>query len=145
MNTSANTCEIVELSEEIFPEFETDGKPESSCSYKLGKRYSIEDDINRLFQAIEIKSSSRGHSISRSQKSALKRPIKVCPSQASGIGIAEPVSLKQALRGLCISQASEMAALKRSSKQCSSSRVSEVGTVKKLVEISLVPEISTPS
>ncbi|PNY13302.1 serine/threonine-protein kinase KIPK-like protein [Trifolium pratense] len=145
MNTSVNTCEIVELSEEIFPEFETGGKPESSCSYKLGKRYSIEDDINRLFQAIEIKSSSRGHSISRSQKSALKRPIKVCPSQASGIGIAEPVSLKQALRGLCISQASEMAALKRPSKQCSSSRVSEVGTVKKLVEISLVPEISTPS
>lgn len=145
MYTSTNTCEIVESREEIFPEFEMDEKPESSCSYKLGKRYSIEDDIDRLFQAIEIRSSSRGNSTSRSQKSALKRPIKVCSSQASGIGIAEPVSLKQALRGLCISQASEMAALKRLSKSCSSSRVSEVVMVKKLVEISLVPEISTPS
>lgn len=145
MNASSNTCEIVEYREEIFPEFETDEKPQSSCSYKSGKRYSIEADIDRLFKAIEIKSTSRGHSTSRSQQSSLKRPIKVCPSQASGIGIAEPVSLKQALRGLCISQASEMAALKRVSKQCSSSRVSEVGTVKKLVEISLVPEISTLS
>lgn len=146
MNTSTYTCEIVESREEILPEFETDEKPESSCSYRLGKRYSIEDDIDRLFQAIEIhKGSSRGHSMSRSQKSALKRPIKVCSSQASGIGIAERVSLKQALRGLCISQASEMAALKRFSKQCGSSRVSDVGTGKKLVEISLVPEISSSS
>lgn len=145
MNTSSYTCEIVESREEILPEFEIDEKPESSCSYRLGKRYSIEDDIDRLFQAIEINKgcSSRGHSMSRSQKSALKRPIKVCSSQASGIGIAERVSLKQALRGLCISQASEMAALKRLSKQCGSSRVSEVGTGKKLVEISLVPEVSS--
>ncbi|CAI8595762.1 unnamed protein product [Vicia faba] len=142
MNKSTYTCEIVESREEILPEFEIDEKPESSCSYKLGKRYSIKDDIDRLFQAIEInKSSSRSHSMSQSRNSALKRPIKVCSSQASGIGIAERVSLKQALRGLCISQASEMAALKRLSKQCSSSRVSDVGTGKKLVEISLVPEI----
>ncbi|XP_058721985.1 serine/threonine-protein kinase D6PKL1-like [Vicia villosa] len=145
MNTSSYTCEIVESREEILPEFEIDEKPESSCSNRLGKRYSIEDDIDRLFQAIEINKGclSRGHSMSRSQKSALKRPIKVCSTQASGIGIAERVSLKQALRGLCISQASEMAALKRLSKQCGSSRVSEVGTGKKLVEISLVPEVSS--
>lgn len=157
MDTSASTCEIVESRDEIVSEFDTDEKPESSCSQKSGKKYSIEDDINRLFRAIEIKSSSRGLSTSRSQKSALKRPIKVSPSQASGIGISEPVSLKKALRGLCISQASEMAALKRLSKPCSSSRVSEAGTIKKLytavvdegnrnlVEISLVPEISAPS
>ncbi|CAK8564733.1 unnamed protein product [Lathyrus sativus] len=144
MNSSTYTCEIVESREEILPEFETDEKPESSCSYRLAKRYSIEDDIDRLFQAIEInKGSPRGHSMSRSHKSALKRPIRVCSSQASGIGIAERVSLKQALRGLCISQASEMAALKRLSKQCGSSRVSDVGTGKKLVEISLMPEISS--
>ncbi|KAK7259887.1 hypothetical protein RIF29_25502 [Crotalaria pallida] len=150
MDTCTSTCEIVE-------EFNVDEKPESSCARKSGKKYSIEDDINRLFQAIDIKSSSRGRSTSRSQKSAQKRPIKVSSSHASGIGISEPASLKQALRGLCISQASEMAALKRLSKPCSSSRVSEAGTIKKLytavvdegkgnlVEISLVPEIPAPS
>lgn len=157
MDSSGSTCEIVESREEIISEFKMDGNPESSCAHKSGKKYSIDDDINRLFQAIDIRSSSRGVSTSRLQKSALKRPIKVSSSQASGIGISEPVSLKQALRGLCISQASEMAALKRLSKPCSSSRVSEAGTIKKLytavvdeekgnlVEISLVPEISTPS
>ncbi|OIV89455.1 hypothetical protein TanjilG_21670 [Lupinus angustifolius] len=150
MDTFASTCEIVE-------EFNVDEKPESSCAHKSGKKYSIEDDINRLFQAIDIKSLSRGHSTSRSQKSAQKRPIRVSSSQASGIGISEPASLKQALRGLCISQASEMAALKRLSKPCSSSRVSEAGTIKKLytavvdegkgslVEITLVPEDPAPS
>ncbi|XP_027330287.1 serine/threonine-protein kinase D6PKL1-like [Abrus precatorius] len=157
MDISANTCEIVESREEIISEFKMDEKPESSCAHKSGNKYSIEDDINRLFQSIDIKSTSRGLSTSRLQKSALKRPIKVNSSQASGIGISEPVSLKQALRGLCISQASEMAALKRLSKPPGSSRVSEAGTIKKLytavvdegkgnlVEISLVPEISTPS
>ncbi|KAK7322350.1 hypothetical protein VNO77_25729 [Canavalia gladiata] len=157
MDTSSNTCEIVESREEIISEFKMYEKPESSYAHKSGKKYSIEDDINRLFQAIDIKSTSRGLSASRFQKSALKRPIKVSSSQASGIGISEPVSLKQALRGLCISQASEIAALKRLSKPCSSSRVSEAGTIKKLytavvdegkgnlVEISLVPEISAPS
>lgn len=151
MDTSGSTCEIVESREEIISMVD---KPESSCAHKSGKKYSIEDDINQLFQAIDIQ-SSRGHSSSRLQKNALKRPIKVTSSQASGIGISEPVSLKQALRGLCISQASEMAALKRLSKPCSSSRVSEAGTIKRLytavvdegkgnlVEISLVPEIST--
>jgi hypothetical protein len=92
----------------------------------------------------------------------MKRPMKVGSPQMSGIGISEPVSLKQALRGLCISQASEMAAMKRLSRPTSSSRSSEVGTIKRLyravvveadgsvlplnegngnlVEISLVPE-----
>ncbi|OIW15368.1 hypothetical protein TanjilG_26741 [Lupinus angustifolius] len=147
MDTSTNTCEIVE-------ELNVDENPESSYAHNSGKNYSIEDDINRLFQAIDIKNSP---STSRSQKNAMKRPIKVSSSKASGIGISEPVSLKQALRGLCISQASEMAALKRLSKPCSSSRVSEAGTITKLytevvnegkgnvVEISLVQEIPAPS
>lgn len=157
MDTTRSTCEIVESREEIVSEFRMDEKAESSCAHKSGKKYSIEDDIDRLFQAIDIKTSARGSSTPRSQKSALKRPIKVSSSQALGIGISEPVSLKQALRGLCISQASEMAALKRLSKPSTSSRVSEAGTIKKLytavvdegkgnlVEISLVPEISAPT
>ncbi|XP_028797733.1 serine/threonine-protein kinase KIPK2-like, partial [Neltuma alba] len=157
MDASSSTCEIVESREEIISEFRMDEKAESSCAHRSRKKGSVEDDIDRLFQAIDFKNSARGSSTPRSQKSALKRPIKVSSSQASGIGIAEPVSLKQALRGLCISQASEMAALKRLSKPSSSSRASEAGTIKKLytavvdegkgnlVEISLVPEISGPS
>ncbi|KAI4334269.1 hypothetical protein L6164_018979 [Bauhinia variegata] len=157
MEASTSTCEIVESRDDINSEFKMNEKSESSCSQKSGKKCSIEDDINRLFQAIDIKNSARGLSMSRSQKSALKRPIIVSSSQASGIGISESVSLKQALRGLCISQASEMAALKRLSKASTSSRVSEAGTIKKLytavvdegkgnlVEISLVPETSGPS
>lgn len=157
MDTSSSTCEIVESRDEIVSEFRMDEKAESSCAHKSGKKCSIEDDIDRLFQAIDFKNSARGSSTPRSQKSALKRPIKVSSSQASGIGISESVSLKQALRGLCISQASEMAALKRLSKPSSSSRASEAGTIKKLytavmdegkgnlVEISLVPEMSAPS
>lgn len=136
---------------------------------KPGQKYSIEDDINRLFEAIDISASGRGSVPSQVfrenlQKKYMKRPVRVSSSQALGIGISEPVSLKQALRGLCISQASEMAATKRLSKLAGSSRVSEAGTIKNLyravvveasasghtlnegkgnlLEISLVPETS---
>ncbi|TKY68041.1 Serine/threonine-protein kinase KIPK [Spatholobus suberectus] len=156
---SANTCEIVETREEIISEFKIDEKPESSSARKSGKKYSIQDDINRLLHAIDIKNSDRDLNTPCSQKNALKKPIKATSSQASGtgIGLSEPLSLKQAFRGLCISQASEMAALKRLSKPSTSSRVSEAGTIKNLytavgderqgdlVEFSLVPEISRPS
>ncbi|OMO89076.1 Protein-tyrosine phosphatase/arsenate reductase [Corchorus olitorius] len=136
---------------------------------RSGNKYSIEEDINRLFEAIDIRTSSRVSGFSSEfgrdalRKSAMKRPVRVGSSQASGIGISEPVSLKQALRGLCISQASEMAAMKkRLSKPAGSSGVSEAGAIKRLyravvveangsgiplnegkgnlVEISLVPE-----
>ncbi|KAJ7947955.1 putative Serine/threonine protein kinase [Quillaja saponaria] len=138
MGTFPGTCEIVESKDEIISEMEMDKKGKNSSVAKSGNKYSIEDDINRLFQAIDIKGSARGPSFSSeggkysSQKSALKRPIRVSSSQASGIGVTEPVSLKQALRGLCISQASEMAALKRSSKPARSSRLSEGGDIKRL-------------
>ncbi|XP_027354907.1 serine/threonine-protein kinase D6PKL1-like [Abrus precatorius] len=152
---NASTCEIVEAREEIISEFKIDERPESSCAHKSGKKCSIEDDINNLFQAIYIKNSSRGLNTPYSHKRAPKKLIKVNPSQPSGIGFSEPVSLKQAFRGLCISQASEMAALKRLSKPSNSSRISEARTIKKLyiaevderqgesVECSLVPVISS--
>ncbi|KAK4369491.1 hypothetical protein RND71_013283 [Anisodus tanguticus] len=94
----------------------------------------------------------------------MKRPMRSSPSRASGIGISEPVSLKLVLRGLCISQASELAAVKKQSSRASRLfAVSETGAVKRLsavvvaandpehregggirnlVEISLVPERS---
>lgn len=160
MDTCHSTCEIVESNEETDFELKIDEKVKKHSVPRSGNKYSIEDDINRLFEAIDVKTSARN--LDALRKSALKRPIKVGSSQASAIGISEPVSLKQALRGLCISQAAEMAAIKRLSKPSCSSRSSEAGTIKRLyravvveanesglplseakgnlVEISLVPE-----
>ncbi|CAN0916700.1 Serine/threonine-protein kinase KIPK1 [Linum grandiflorum] len=126
-----------------------------------GKKYSIEDDINRLFESIDIR-TKKGHEGGRDAllKKAMKRPMRSGSPQASGIGISEHVSLKQALRGLCISQASEIAAMKRLSKlPCSSSRNSVAGRLYgtvvvdadgssgngNVVEISLVPEAESSS
>ncbi|ONK71234.1 uncharacterized protein A4U43_C04F6270 [Asparagus officinalis] len=50
----------------------------------------------------------------------------------SGLGVSESPSLKQALRRLCISQASEMAAIKRSSKLLGSASVSDAETIERL-------------
>ncbi|KAL3620175.1 Serine/threonine-protein kinase kipk2 [Castilleja foliolosa] len=118
----------------------TESSDSESKNNRETKNYhhsSIEDDINKLFQAIEIGSSFR-------HKSAMKRPMRLITpnSRVSGIGLSEPVSLKQALRGLCISQASEMAAMrKRTSRPSASpSGITETDFIKKLVEISLVSE-----
>ncbi|XP_075078062.1 serine/threonine-protein kinase D6PKL1-like [Nicotiana tabacum] len=112
---------------------------------KCMKKYCIEDDINKLFEAIEIRNCNRGVSKSKRgvkdvmSKSAMKRPMRSSPSRASGIGISEPVNLKQALRGLCISQASELAAVKKQSSNASKlSTVPEMGAVKRLYRAVLV-------
>ncbi|KAE8037480.1 hypothetical protein FH972_010066 [Carpinus fangiana] len=171
METLPSTSEIVESTEELDSQSKKDEEKGKRCMPDSGNKYSIEDDINRLFQAIDIRTKARRsgqlHEIGRDplRKSAQKRPMRVSSSHATGIGISEPVSLKQALRGLCISQASEMAAMKRLSKPASSPGVSEAGTIKRLyravvveangsgtpsragkgnlMEISLVPEEST--
>ncbi|CBI17061.3 unnamed protein product, partial [Vitis vinifera] len=170
---SAGTSEIVESAEELDSELKMNDIAGRHRLLKPGQNYSIEDDINQLFEAIDIRCSGRvsgtSHQVSKDafRKSAMKRPIRVSSPQSSGIGISESVSLKQALRGLCISQASEMAAMKRLSKPAGLSGSSEAGTIKRLyravvvdasesglpfnegkgnlVEISLVPEKSTSS
>lgn len=170
MSPLPGTHEIIELTESYDSESKNSGDTGKQCLGKPSKKHTIEDDINKLFEAIEIGSSRRGvgrperHVRDALHKSAMKRPMRVGPSQASGIGISEPVSLKQALRGLCISQASEMAAVKkRMSRPSASPGISETGAIKKLyravvieseggqpldevkgnlVEISLVPERS---
>ncbi|KAL4335048.1 hypothetical protein GQ457_07G035500 [Hibiscus cannabinus] len=172
MDVGPSTSEIVEATDEIDAELKMGEPGKSYYMRKSGNEYSIEDDINRLFEAVNIRTSSRVSGFSKEigrdalWKRAMKRPVRVGPSHASGIGISEPVSLKQALRGLSISQASEMAAMKkRLSKPAGSSGVSEAGTIRRLyrtvvveenesgvplnegkgnlVEISLVPEKST--
>ncbi|GLT63843.1 hypothetical protein SLA2020_363760 [Shorea laevis] len=162
---ASNTCEIVESTDELDAGSEMGEKGRNQCFPKSGRKYSIEDDINRLFGAIDIRMSSMSPGLSHDtlRRSTMKRPVRVSSSQASRIGISEPVNLKQALRGLCISQASEMAAMKkRLSKPAGSAGVLESGSMKrlyrtviveangsnhppnegkgKLVEISLVPE-----
>ncbi|KAK8679769.1 hypothetical protein V6N13_145205 [Hibiscus sabdariffa] len=111
---------------------------------KSGNKYSIEDDINRLFEAIDGRTSSRVNGFSREigidalWKRAMKRPVRVGSSHALGIGISEPMSLKQALRGLSISQASEMAAMKK--RLSKPAEVSEAGTIRRLYSAVVVEE-----
>lgn len=171
----SGTCEIVEAREEIKPvqskagsrhsDFVSD-KDRRLSALKIGFKGSLEDDINQLFESISIKNASKslGHSqveVNALRKSTLKKPITVGIPRSPGIGTSDSGSLKQALRELCLSKASEMAAMKRSSKSSSSSRISEAGRIKTLynsvmveatesgsssdkggrvVEISLVPE-----
>lgn len=173
----SGTCEIVEAREEINPvqtkvgsrhsEFVSNDRDRKLSALKIGFKGSLEDDINQLFESINIKNSSKslGHSqveASALRKSTLKKPITVGMPRSPGIGTSDTGSLKQALRDLCLSKASEMAVMKRSSKSASSSRISEAGRIKTLynsvmveatqsgsssnngkgsvVEISLVPE-----
>ncbi|KAL5974604.1 hypothetical protein ACLOJK_031274 [Asimina triloba] len=185
MGSFSGTSEIVEAKDEPNSFHHSKGLAPSSSKSRVDERtgkpppsisklYSEVDDINRLIEAIAVKTSSKGVGVGTShdlgagflRKNPQKRPIRVGISQASGIGISEGVTLKQALRGLCISQASEMAAMKRLSKTAGLSGSSEAGTIKKLyrsvvvqstetglslnkdkgnlVEISLVPEKCTP-
>lgn len=139
MSALYGTHEIIELTESYDLGSKISGDTGKQYLGKSLKKPSIEDDINKIFEAIEIGSSRRGigqperHFRDASHKSAMKRPMRVSPSHASGIGISEAVSLKQALRGLCISQASEMAAVKkRMSRPSASPGTSEVGAIKKL-------------
>ncbi|KAF8403242.1 hypothetical protein HHK36_011343 [Tetracentron sinense] len=150
MGPISGTCEIVESTEELdsvhtskgtnlpSPRSRMDDKAGKHLTVKTGRNHSVEHDLNRLFDSINLKTTSKGLAMSHQvgkgplRKNALKKPIRVGVSQASGIGISESVSLKQALRGLCISQASEMAATKRLSKPAGLSGASEAGTIKRL-------------
>ncbi|MCL7026229.1 hypothetical protein MKW94_028420 [Papaver nudicaule] len=141
MDPYPGTCEIVEAMEEFDCIQRHRGTSPSSFelgmkekvvklpSVKAGKYYSMEDELNKLFEAIDLRVS---------QRSVLKRPMRVGPSQASGIGISECGTLKQALRGLSISHASEMAASKRLSKPTGLTRVSEAGAIKRLYKTVVV-------
>lgn len=133
---SHGTCEIVEL------EDEPKSSDPSKKSYQdrvddKGKKpqgsKSIEDDINKLFEAINVRTSFHGLTLSDEtpgttpRRNPSKKPMRMSTSSSSGIGYSEHVSLKQALRGLCISQASEMAAMKRLSKPPGSPALSDSG------------------
>ncbi|OVA05960.1 Protein kinase domain [Macleaya cordata] len=183
MGSLSGTCEITESKEELgtirrskginqLPSgSRIDDRTGKLPMLKTGRNYALEDDLNQLFDAINFRPSGKGLSQSLQldrvtpSKNASKKPIREGAPQASGIGISESVTLKQALRRLCISHASEMAAMKRLSKPVGSPRPSEAGAIKKLyravvaeasesglpldegkeslLEISIVPEKTT--
>ncbi|KAG4959626.1 hypothetical protein JHK87_036259 [Glycine soja] len=148
MGSFSGTCEIVEVREDLNTEkhagicqsnsgYSLDEKNQKHPVQKLGYKGNLDDDINKLFESITLKSSSRDLGIlqdgtSPKMKSAFKKPITVGASRSPRIGPSEPVTLKQALRDLCISKASEMAAMKRLSKSTASPRISEVGKIQTL-------------
>ncbi|KAG9444398.1 hypothetical protein H6P81_015738 [Aristolochia fimbriata] len=147
MGSISGTSEIIESTEEFDLAHHSRGlspiKVKSRVGEKCGKellstseRPSLEDELNQLIEAIDLRIRGAGSSPQVGpgavRKNPQKRPIKVGISHTSGIGISEALTLKQALRGLCISQASEMAAMKRLSKPKGVSGISEAGTIKRL-------------
>ncbi|CAL5032285.1 unnamed protein product [Urochloa decumbens] len=89
---------------------------------------SVEDDLDRLIRSINVRTSARASG----QTSTDRRLIALGKSPVSSSEIVESVSLKQALRKMCISQASEMAAMKRMSKTSGVSTPPDSGAIKKL-------------
>lgn len=176
MSLFPGNCEIVEIEEDVNPGESYRGKnymkPESkreekdcrSLASNSGNISSLEDDLNQLFEMFNRRVSSHGSSrpsqAGTSRKNASKKPVKAGGSLSPGHGISERVNLKQALRGLCLSQASEMAAMKRSSRS-NSSEAGRISTMYRnvvedsvsnhsqddgrggMLEISLVPEETT--
>ncbi|TKY62016.1 Serine/threonine-protein kinase KIPK [Spatholobus suberectus] len=157
MGSFSGTCEIVEAREELntrkapgiyqsSSQCSTSEKNQKLSVLKLGYKDDLDDDINKLFESIALKSSSRDlgllqYGTSPKLKSALKKPITMGVPRSPRVGTSEPVNLKQALRDLCISKASEMAAMKRLSKSTASPRISEAGKIQTLYN-SVVAETS---
>lgn len=143
MGSSGCSSEIVESTEEF------DSTPFGGSSLlhiklkdeeKRGKchDYPVEDDLDQLLKAIDSRTFRRALSPGSTGgnalgNSVLKKPARSGLSQSAGIGISsKTVNMKQALRRLCISQASEMAAMKRLSMSPGSSSSSEAGTIHRL-------------
>ncbi|XP_073007359.1 serine/threonine-protein kinase D6PKL1-like isoform X1 [Typha latifolia] len=146
MGPSGCSSEIVESNEELSL-FNSSGFNQLCVKVKVeerGKSHDyplegpLEDDLKRLLKAINFRASSStpGPSCQAGahllRKDAYKKPIKVGISQASETGVPGSASLKLALRKLCISQASELAAMKRLPKPVGSHDASEAGRMKRL-------------
>ncbi|KAK4432542.1 Serine/threonine-protein kinase KIPK2 [Sesamum alatum] len=174
MGSFRGNCEILEVGDEqstsrwpqASKQVRGQDREQKPPIRKKGSTNYLEDDINKLFEAVNLR-TSKSLDLSDSRRNASKKPMRATGSHSPVIGFSEPVSLKQALRGLCISQAAEMAAVKRMSLPASP-RISEAGKIttnmyrsvvvetgeagcslvgggEQRIEISLVPEESTSS
>ncbi|XP_074557296.1 serine/threonine-protein kinase D6PKL1-like [Curcuma longa] len=118
---SGGTSEIVEANEDPNLASYYDGSKIPSTKLKPnlrdGKCQYKDDELDQLLRAIDLRTSrvlSPSHSgIDLLPKNALKKTLRGGTPRTSGTGMPESATLKQALRRLCISQASEMAAMKR--------------------------------
>ncbi|XP_051131595.1 protein kinase G11A-like [Andrographis paniculata] len=139
MGSTSRNCEIVEAKDEqrtprrlqTFRHVKSQDKDQRLPTLKKVHNKAVEDDINRLFDAVNLR-NCKSLDLTDSWRNASKKPMKAASSLSPGVGFSEPVSLKQALRGMCISQAAEMAAMKRLSMQSASPRVSEAGKITNL-------------
>jgi len=159
MGSFSGTCEIVEVREDRSTakgaieicQSKSQNKMSEKINEKplalnLGYKDKIDDEINKLFESIALKSSSRDLAISQNGtshklKNTLKKPMTMGVTRSPLVGTSEAVNLKQALRDLCISKASEVASMKRLSKSIASPRVSEVERIQTLYS-SVVDEAS---
>lgn len=136
MASSSSTTEIVELKNESesLRSFSRVNRLGVKLGATEGKSHSypVGEELDRLIDAIDLKATPRA------LRHSLEKQVRVAVPRASGTGGSESPSLKQALRRLCISQASEMAAIRRSSKLIGSSSISDSGTIEKLYASVLV-------
>lgn len=131
MGSFRGNCEIIEVKDEHStarkPQSRAQDRDKKPPMIRKGMNRTLEDDINKLFEAVNLR-SSKSLDLSDVRRNASKKPMTGIGSHSPGIGFSEPVSLKQAFRGLCISQAAEMAAVKRMSLPASP-RISEAGKI----------------
>ncbi|KAG7565466.1 Protein kinase domain [Arabidopsis suecica] len=158
MGSFAGACEIVEEKDDEVRLPKHSGRygksVMGSSSKDLERKQreyhgSLEYDIDKLFQSISVKPSTRlmSSSFHNHETSASAGPSRTTspskriasmkkpgtPQSPRFVGLSDSVSLKQALRDRCISKASEMAAQKRLSKSAvASPRVSEADRIKSL-------------
>ncbi|WJX79476.1 hypothetical protein P8452_62590 [Trifolium repens] len=149
MGSFSGTCEIVEAREDLSRGKGVVGICQSNSRCKMSEKNKkplvlnmgykdyIDDDINKLFESFALKSSSRDLGISQDGtshklKNTLKKPMTMGVPRSPRVGTSESANLKQALRDLCISKASEVAAMKRLSKSTASPRISEAGKIQTL-------------
>ncbi|XP_075489983.1 serine/threonine-protein kinase D6PKL1-like isoform X1 [Primulina tabacum] len=131
MGSFRGKCEIVELKDRTVRHVRAQDREQKLLMTKNGSNKPLNDDIDKLFEAVNLR-ASKSTNLSDFHGNASKKPIRVVGSHSSGIGFSEPVSLKQALRGLCISQAAEVAAMKRLSVTTASPRISEASRITEL-------------
>ncbi|KAL9260818.1 Serine/threonine-protein kinase KIPK1-like protein [Drosera capensis] len=131
---STSSCEIVEIdAEELFisehhtdmhhyrSEVNLEDRDRRSFGSKAGRISSLEDDLSQLFEIFNRKASSQGlddHRFAGPGSSRINSSKNILGGSMSSPRpvISDHMNLKQALRGLCISQASETASMKRSAK-----------------------------
>ena len=124
MGSSGCSSEIVEDNEELDKApvggsslLHIKVKPEEKDGKCRG--YAVEDELDQLLKAIDSRTYRRALSPGQAGadsflKNGQRKSSRSGSSQTAGIGVcSKPVNMKQALRRLCISQASEMAAMKR--------------------------------